>query len=213
VDEEALAGRECFTALDLASVIDLAALCRVFPPLSVDEPIKLLWNFWIPKDNIRARVLRDRVPYDAWVRDGWVEATEGDVIDNAVIHRRVSELNEATPFRQINFDRWGATAVMTALADAGLTVVQFGQGYQSMSPPMKELYRLLLARKIAHGGNPVARWMAANVMAETDAAGNIKPSRKKSREKIDGVVAAIMALDGHLRTGGSIYEQQGLRFL
>jgi phage terminase large subunit-like protein len=218
VEEEALAGRECFGGLDLASSVDLAAFARVFPPVSVGEPIKVALHFWIPGENIRARVLRDRVPYDLWTkgRDGlrpWIETTEGDVIDTTAIFSTIAALHEQTPIREIAFDRWGATAITTALADAGFTVIQFGQGYASMSAPTKELYRLLLGKQLAHGGNPVLRWMADNVMVVTDDAGNIKPSRKKSREKIDGIVATIMALDRHLRTPGSIYEQQGLKFL
>ncbi|MEK7180393.1 MAG: terminase TerL endonuclease subunit, partial [Patescibacteria group bacterium] len=211
VDEEALAGRECFGGLDLATVNDLAAYLRVFPPLSIDEPIKVLAKFWIPRDNIRARVLRDGVPYDAWVRDGWITATEGNVIDFAVILRDVFACRDKTPIRELAFDRWGAQKIMTDLAE-GLgsdVLVQFGQGYASMSPPMKELHRLLLSRKIAHGGNPVLRWMADNVMAVTDPAGNIKPDKGKSREKIDGIVALIMAIARLSLAPEGAYEQEG----
>ncbi len=212
-DEEALAGRECVGGLDLANSIDIAAFVRVFLRQSVDEPIKVLPTFWIPKDNIRARVLRDRVPYDAWVRDGWIIATEGNVIDFAAIRRDLNALAARTSIREIAFDRWGASKLTTELTEDGFTMIQMGQGYASMSAPMKELYRMLLKRELAHGGHPVLRWMADNVMASMDAAGNIKPDKEKSREKIDGLVALIMAIDRLMRTSGSVYEQQGLRFL
>jgi phage terminase large subunit-like protein len=205
VDEAALDGRECLGGLDLATTTDLAAFVRVFPPAHEGEPIKILPSFWIPKDNIEARVKRDRVPYDAWVRDGWVEATEGNVIDYKVIRKRILEMHAQTPLREIAFDRWGSVAISTDLQEEGITMAQFGQGFASMSAPTKELLRLLLEKQIAHGGHPVLRWMADNVMVVSDAAMNIKPDRAKSREKIDGIVALIMALDRHLRETGSVY--------
>jgi phage terminase large subunit-like protein len=213
VDEDALNGRECFGGLDLATEHDLAAYVRVFPPMSVDEPIKVVAKFWIPRDNIRARVLRDRVPYDAWVRDGWITATEGTVIDFAFIRRDLNAWNECTPTREIAFDRWGAAKITTELIDDGFTMIEFGQGYASMAAPTKELYRLLLARKLAHGGNPVLRWMADNMMVTADPAGNIKPDKGKSREKIDGIVALIMAIARLSLSPEGAYEQEGIKFL
>ena len=215
VDEHALEGRECFAGLDLAKTIDIAAFVRVFPPLSVDEPIKVLAHFWIPADNIRRRVLRDGVPYDQWVQGGWITATEGDQIDYAFIRRHLQAANERTPMRELAFDRWGAEKLVTELTeDFGADVlVKFGQGYGSMSSPTIELYRLLLARKLAHGGNPVLRWMADNVMVVTDPAGNIKPDKGKSREKIDGIVALIMAIARLSLAPEGAYEQEGIKFL
>lgn len=116
---------------------------------------------------------------------------------------------------EIAFDRWGATRISTQLTDAGFTMVEFGQGYASMSAPSKELLRLVLAGRIGHSANPVLRWMADNVTVEMDAAGNVKPSKGKSREKIDGIVAGIMGLDRALRRGlaASVYEDRGVREL
>jgi phage terminase large subunit-like protein len=96
--------------------------------------------------------------------------------------------------------------------DAGLTVVDTGQGYASMSAPTKELLKLVLEKKLRHGGNPVLRWMADNLVVRTDAAGNMKPDKEKSRQKIDGMVAAIMALDRATRNGHgqSVYETEGI---
>ena len=94
-------------------------------------------------------------------------------------------------------------------------MVGFGQGFASMSAPTKELMRLVLDGKLAHGGHPVLRWMADNMVVSTDAAGNVKPNKEKSREKIDGMVAGIMALDRATRhqAAGSVYERRGLRRL
>lgn len=213
VDDKTLEGRECFAGLDLAQTIDIAAFVRVFSPLEDGGPYVVKPTLWIPRENIRQRVVKDRVPYDAWVRDGWVEATEGDVIDFRAIRAKINALGAQTPIREIAFDRWGATAISTDLQEDGFTMVQFGQGYASMSAPTKELLRLILQKRILHGGHPVLRWMADNVMITTDAAQNIKPDRAKSREKIDGIVALIMALDRAQRVAGSVYDHSGMKVL
>lgn len=207
-----LAGRSCYGGLDLASTTDIAAFVLAFPAVD-GEPVRLLPFFWIPEDNMRERSLRDRVPYDAWVRDGLVFATPGNVIDYGAIEAFIVGLAEKYNIKEIAFDRWGATQISQNLTGADLTMVQMGQGYASMTAPTKEMGRLVLAGKLAHGGNPVLRWMADNVTVEQDAAGNIKPSKAKSREKIDGIVAAIMALDRATRHDPeeSVYESRGIR--
>jgi len=186
-----LEGRECWAGLDLASTTDIAALALIFP---IDNRLFVRPLFWVPEEGIRRRSERDRVPYDAWVRDGYIEATEGDVIDYDVIRRRINELGEQYRIHDIGIDRWNATQISTQLSGDGFTLTGFGQGFASMSGPMKELERRLLARELAHGANPVLRWMAANVSATTDAAGNVKPDKSKSSGRIDGIVATIMAI-------------------
>ena len=119
---------------------------------------------------------------------------------------------------EIAYDRWGAVQVEQRLTDAGLTMVQFGQGFASMASPTRELSRLIAARELAHDGHLVLRWNAGNVVVESDAAGNLKPSKAKSREKIDGIVALLMALDRAMRRGGmagavSVYEERGVTVL
>ena len=211
-----LAGRACYGGLDLASTTDIAALVLAFPAVDGD-PVRLLAFFWIPEDNMRERSLRDRVPYDAWVREGLVFATPGNVIDYGRIEAQILALREIYDIREIAFDRWGATQISQNLTGEGLTMVQLGQGYASMTAPTKEMGRLVMSKQLAHGGNPVLRWMADNVTVEQDAAGNIKPSKAKSREKIDGIVAGVMALDRATRhdpeLGGSVYEERGIRTL
>ncbi len=186
-----LEGRECFAGLDLASTTDVAALVLAFP---VGDRLYLLPKFWIPADGMRRRIERDRVPYDAWVRDGWVEKTDGATTDYDVIRARINTLGERYKIRDVAIDRWNATQLGTQLQSDGFAVFGFGQGMASMSAPMKELERRLLGGTIGHGGNPVLRWMASNMAATQDAAGNIKPDRTKSTNRIDGIVAAIMAI-------------------
>jgi phage terminase large subunit-like protein len=212
-----LTGRPCYGGLDLASTTDVAAFVLAFPSVEEGEPLWLLPFFWIPQANLRERVLRDRVPYDAWARDGLVTATPGNVIDYGHIEAQIVRLAEQYDLREVAFDRWGAAQITQNLTGHGLTMVQMGQGFASMSAPSKELLRLVLSGAIGHGGNPVLRWMADNVTAEQDAAGNVKPSKAKSRQRIDGIVAAIMALDRATRhdpeAGASVYEERGIRTL
>jgi phage terminase large subunit-like protein len=217
VDPQALRGRPCYGGLDLASSSDLAAFLVVFPPTAEDPLYSAMARFWIPEENMEQRVRSAGVPYDAWVRQGFIKATEGNVIDYVTIGADILELSTAYGFQEVAFDRWGAIQMSQQLTDEGFTMVDFGQGFVSMSPPTKELLRLVLDRKFAHGGNPVLRWMADNVAVRTDPAGNIKPDRQRSTEKIDGIVALIMALDRALRHGqgdpGSVYETRGLTIL
>jgi phage terminase large subunit-like protein len=210
-----LGGRECYAGLDLASTTDIAALALVFPPQE-DGLFYVMPYFWVPQENIVERSLQDRVPYDAWARDGLVEATPGNVIDYGAIMAKIEALGMAYHIREIAFDRWGAFQISQQLDGAGFTMVPFGQGFASMSGPTKELLRLILDQKLAHGGHGVLRWMADNMVVKQDPAGNVKPDKAKSREKIDGIVAMIMGLDRAIRHGGqsgSVYEERGVLVL
>lgn len=171
--------------------------------------------FWIPGDNIAARVRRDRVPYDVWVREGLIIATEGNVIHYAAIRAKIDELAQIYDIREVGFDRWGATQMTQELQDAGMEVVPIGQGFASMSAPTKELLNVVLSRRLRHGGNPVLRWMADNLRVSQDPAGNLKPDKAKSTERIDGMVALTMGLDRATRNGNtrSAYEERGLLVL
>ena len=211
VDAGALTGRRCFCGLDLASNTDIAAFLAVFPDGA--GGFDLLARFWIPENSMRARVKRDRVPYDVWVRQGHIAATEGDVIDYDFIRADIGRFGEQYEVAEIAFDRWGALQVSTQLDGDGFTMVPFGQGFASMAGPTKELEKALLSGKIRHGGNPVLRWMASNVAVRQDPAGNLKPDKERSTEKIDGIVALIMGL-GRATVAPpkkpSVYERRGL---
>lgn len=141
-------------------------------------------------------------------------ATEGNVIHYGFIEMVIEELGKTYHILEIAFDRWGAVQMTQNLEGMGFTVVPFGQGFKDMSPPTKEFYKLLMEGRITHGGNPVMAWMAGNVVVDTDPAGNIKPTKAKSPEKIDGIVAAIMALDRCIRNEGqqqgSVYDERDM---
>lgn len=191
---EQLRGRECFGGLDLASTTDVAALVWLFPPLDTDPLWRVVARFWVPKDNIQRRSQRDGTPYADWARDGLINATPGNVIDYDAIRQQVLADAEQFQVREIAIDRWNATQLATQLMEQGLDVVLFGQGFASMSAPAKLLEALVLGGELAHGGNEVLRWMATNVCIAQDPAGNIKPDKGRSTEKIDGIVALVMAL-------------------
>lgn len=214
VDPNQLRGRPCYGGLDLSSTTDITAFVLVFPPLDDSEGFTLLPYFWIPEDNVDLRVRRDHVPYDIWKQQGFLQTTEGNVVHYGFIEHFIEELGKKYNIREIAFDRWGAVEMVQNLEGMGFTVVPFGQGFKDMTPPTKELMRLTLEKKIAHGGQPVLRWMMDNIYICTDPAGNIKPDKAKSTEKIDGVVATIMGLDRAIRNGGgdgdSIYDNRGL---
>lgn len=214
VDERELIGRECYGGLDLSSSIDITAFVLVFPPRDAAEKYIILPYFWIPEENMNLRVRRDHVPYDVWEKQGCLMTTEGNVIHYGFIENFVDELGKKFHIREIAFDRWGAVQMVQNLEGLGFTVVPFGQGFKDMSPPSKRLMELVLEKKIAHGGHPVLRWMMDNIFVRTDPAGNIKPDKEKSTEKIDGAVATVMALDRAIRNegnaGGSVYDDRGI---
>ncbi len=215
VDPKELEGRECFAGLDLSSSIDITAFVLVFPPQRDDDKYIILPYFWIPEDTIKQRVIRDHVPYDTWQAKGSVMTTEGNVIHYAFIESFIEELGKKYNIKEIAYDRWGAVQMSQNLDGMGFTIVPFGQGFKDMSPPTKELMKLVLERKLAHGGNEPLRWMMDNIYVRTDPAGNIKPDKEKSTERIDGAVSLIMALDRALRNRNieSVYNNRGIIIL
>ena len=217
VDPEALEGRECYGGLDLSSTTDLSAFVLVFPPSEDDDKYIVLPHFWVPEETLDLRVKRDHVPYDLWLKQGLINVTEGNVIHYAYIEKVIEQLGERYNIREIGFDRWGAVQMVQNLEGMGFTVVPFGQGFKDMSPPTKELMKLTLEQRIAHGGHPVLRWNMDNVFIRTDPAGGIKMDKAKSTEKIDGAVAMVMALDRAIRnegSSGSVYDgNRGLLFI
>jgi len=211
VDPDELVGQECFGGLDLSSTRDLSAFDLYFPKTNA----VLAWH-WVPADNAPLRERRDRVPYMTWSRQGLVTLTPGNVVDYDRIRADVCQIAQRYAIREIAVDRWNSEHLQQLLAAEGLTIVPFGQGFASMSAPTKALEKLVVGGQLAHGGNPMLRWQAANVTVELDSAENIKPSKKRSAERIDGIVALVMAIGRAIvqpEIRKSVYEDRGLMSL
>ncbi len=212
VNEYELEGRACYAGLDLSSTSDLTAMVLVFPPRDDDEKYIVVPHFWLPKDTLQLRVRRDHVMYDKWEKQGFLHTTEGNVVHYGFIEQYILKLGERFNIREIAYDRWNATMMVQTLEDDGFTMVPFGQGFRDMSPPTKELMRIVLERKLNHGGHPVLRWNMDNAFVRTDPAGNVKIDKEKSTEKVDGAVALVMAIDRAMKNQGveSVYDTRGL---
>lgn len=224
VDEGELVGRECWGGMDLASTLDVTALVWVFPwgeqggkgEGEQGRRWEIVCRFWVPEENVGERVKRDRAPYDVWIREGWMRTTPGNVVDYEYILAQAREDLGRFKVREIAFDPWNATAVSNRLVEEGANMVEFRQGFVSMNPAMKTLEVAIQRRAINHGGNPVLAWMADNLVATSDPAGNMKPDKGKSSEKIDGMVGLLMGLQraaAALGDRGSVYRRRGMRVL
>lgn len=217
VDASSLRRRRCFGGLDLSTTTDLTALVLLFPKDGGDGYMLLAW-FWAPRENARMRSRRDGVAYLDWAQQGYLTLTDGDVCDYAVLRRDINRIATEYGIEELAVDRvFQGCQLCTELAGDGLNVVPFGQGFLSMAAPAEEFERLVIGGKLQHGGHPIMRWMAGNVSVELDAAGNMKPSKARSTDRIDGVVAAIMALGvaskNCLPAKRSVYEDRGIRVL
>jgi phage terminase large subunit-like protein len=216
--KEGLLGRECFGGLDLASTIDITAFLLFFPD---DEGnfFDIVPRFWVPESSLevgsRTHSEGDRLRLLEFARNGYIEITPGLVTDYSFIEKAVLDAGGDFQLREIAYDRWNASQTVTRLENEGAPMVKFSQGFAGMSAPSKQLERLVKLGAIRHGGHPVLEWMASNVSVKQDAAGNIKPDRESSGEKIDGIVALIMALGAWIRytkeeeEGPSVYEERG----
>lgn len=194
IDLAALRGRSCYGAADLSSRIDLTASVRLFPPQSETDRYRVLARFWMPETMIEEAEKRDRAPYRRWRDEGWLEASPGNVIDQQLVAERIAEDNEATPFTSFGFDPNNANWLDARLEEKGIPRFQFPQTILHFNPPTKELLGFLRDEKLEHGGNPVLLWMASNVNFWIDGNENMRPSKKSSRARIDGIVALIMAI-------------------
>ena len=217
LSREALKGLLCYGAFDLASKNDIAAKLLLFPPQDWLEHYLIVPTFYVPEDNIKRYASRNAAPYDAWIKQGYLVATPGNVIDYGRIQADIER--DATDFnlREIAYDDWDATKLVRDLQNAGFDrLIAMRQGFKSMSAPTKELMNFTLSKKLNHQGHPVLRWMASNMVVKVDPAGNLKPDKEKAGNKIDGMVALIMALDRVIRHENeerSIYNEQELMIL
>jgi len=219
VNEDSLIGRKCTCAIDLSTTIDISGYCLCFPPEGNEEYYQMLWRFFIPGDNIHERSLKENVPYYDWIKKGLVIATPGDVIDYKEIENYILKDADKFEILEIPFDPYNATHLVNNLTDQGLNCVKFGQAIASISPAVKNFERMVLKGKLATNDNPVMNYMISCAEIYSDANNNqkvIKPDRRKSSKRIDGVIMAIMALHRamhNLESVRSVYEDRGLRVL
>lgn len=188
-----LKGRPCYGGLDLSATQDLTSFALFFPPCEEDALGYVLSWSWLPEERVMSQGATG-APYRVWRDQGHLLTTPGAVIDDDIVIETVAALCETWQPSAVAFDRWGASRVRVALEKREVNMVQFGQGFKSFSPAMKALDKLVIERRLRHGGHPVLTWAAGNVVAETDPAGNIKPSKAKSTQKIDPYVALTMAV-------------------
>lgn len=180
----------CYAALDLSSTQDITALSLVFP--EKDGRFGLKTYYWVPQGAIKKRERLNKQRYEPWAAAGRLNLVPGDVIEYEPIVDFIAGL--PWKIQEFGIDRWNSSYVANRLEKLRVKVTGIGQGFLSLSGPTRELEKLLLSRKLIHDGCPVTAWMFDNCSVEIDAAGNQKPSKRKSREKIDGVVSTVMAL-------------------
>ena len=205
--------RACYAGLDLSSTTDLSALVLVFPD-EEDDSYDVLPFFWMPEDKVRPLEIRDRVPYTQWVAEGYITTATGEVVRHELIRERIDWARELFELREVAYDPWNAGEFAQKLIDDGMTAVPIRQGYQSLSAPMKKVMELVLDRRIRHANHPVLAWNADCVEAKDDGNDNIrpiKPDRKQSNKRIDGIVALIMAIDRATRNENAGIVHTGVR--
>lgn len=206
-----LKGCACWGGLDLSNVSDITAYVLLFHE---NDRFQLLPYFWIPEEKMLEKIRKENINYDKWAAEGYVTVTPGNVIDYDFVKADILRIVADYDLRTSAYDRWNSSQTIIDLQNEGMECNPFGQGYGSMSAPTKEFEKLVLTGKIEHFGNPVLRWMLASTLVKTDPAGNIKPDKEKSTQKIDGIVASIMAL-GEWMTAqaddeSNPYENRGL---
>lgn len=192
---EAMRGRRCFLALDVSSTQDVTALIALFPPENEGERWRLVCRFWVPADTLANRVREDRVPYDKFVAAGAMETTDGDYVDQNAVQQAIEDALDMYDVEKIGFDPWNARKLVTDLQRAGADpdlFVEMRQGIPTLGEPTKQFERLVYSGQLDHGGHPALRWMAGNTVVRFDENMNFAPAKKKSGEKIDGIVTAIM---------------------
>ena len=206
-----LDGRKCYGGLDLSSTKDLTALSLVFH-IGGEYAVKM--HYWIPRETMLEKERRDRVDYSLWERQGFLHVTDGNVVDYEYMRQVIRQEGERYQIAEIAYDRWNATQIVTQLMDDGFEMTPFGQGFVSMSPAMKDFETTVLTGNLIHGGHTILRWNVDNLVVRQDPAGNLKPDKEKSTQRIDGAVSTIMALDTAIKHADedapSIYEDRGV---
>lgn len=197
VDPEALAGRPCYGGMDLSASQDITAVVWCFPPQSELEKYQFLFRFFIPEENVIVRERRDKVPYIYWIEKGLVMTTPGNSIDYDFIEQQILQDAGLYEIQELGFDPWKSHEIVNHMMNEGLLMVAIRQSYYGMAQPTDIFEKKVLARKIAHGGDPVMNWMISCTEVKSDRQDNkmpMKPQREKTGKRIDGVTASIMAL-------------------
>lgn len=207
-----LKGKPCYGGLDLSAVSDLTSCVLEFHE---NDKTQVLPFFWIPEEKMREKVQKENINYDVWVRNGFMKVTPGNVVDYDFILADLIKLREQYKIISIAYDRWNSSQMIINLQNEGFEMSEFGQGYRSMSAPIKEFERMILGKEVEHAGHPVLRWNISNVATDTDPAGNIKFAKNKVKQRIDGAVAMIMAHGEYMTAMAenktNVYEKRGLR--
>ncbi len=213
IDFDALKGKMCYGGLDMSTKVDLTAFVLVFPPQTGIDDYIVVPRFYVPEDTVIERSKTDKVHYEVWVEQGFINATPGNVIDETFIYNDIVNASKRYQLAELGYDPWGATGIATKLfGDEGITVVEVRQGAKTMSEPAKDLLVKIKQLNIIHGGHPVLRWCADNIVMIQDANENIRPAKDKAVERIDGMVALINAwVLTMFGKGPSVYEERGVR--
>lgn len=209
-----LKGKKCYIGLDLSSTTDLTAAAVLFPPQpGFEKEWRCIFETWVPDENMKERVRRDKVPYDVWVTSKYLIATPGDAVDYDYVQARIEALAKLYKVKFLCVDKWNATMLTQNLAKKGIKSIAIEQTIAGLSPGMKEFERLIRDKQLTHEFNPLVRWTFGNVVVFTDGNGNMKPMKNKSMEKIDPIVALISAMNAAFRLENkkSGYEEHGIR--
>ena len=209
-----LKGCDCWGGLDLSNVGDITAFVLLFHE---NDKFQLLPHFWIPEEKMLEKIKKENINYDRWVAERYVTVTPGNVVDYDFVKADILRITADYTLKSTAYDRWNASQTIIDLQNEGMEFSPFGQGFGSMSAPTKQFEALVLTGEVEHFGNPVLRWMLTSTVVQTDPAGNIKPDKRKSVQKIDGIVASIMALGewmtAQAKDETNPYNERGLLIL
>lgn len=208
-----LTGKFCYAGLDLASTTDLTAIALLFPPQPGIGDWRCIFKAFIPLENMKERVKRDHVPYDRWVKEGFLTATEGNAVDYETVQLQVESFAKQFKIKYVCADKWNSAMMTQNLAKKGIKTIEIEQTMNGLSPAMKEMERLMRDKLITHDDNPVARWCFGNIIVATDGNENIKPMKNRSLEKIDLIVALIDAMAAAMKLERKVYayDDRGIR--
>lgn len=199
IDFDSIDGKPSWMGLDLSETTDLSSLCTIIP---TDDEVVALWHFWIPEATAARRQREDNVPYIEWAEEGWITLTPGDVVDDGFIRQEVNRLAGVYNVVSIGYDPHKARQFsQTLYDDDGLPMAEVRQGFLTLSSPTKRMLALIAGKRLNHGGNPIASWCAQNTIGKEDENENVRPIKKRSRGRIDGVVALVNAICEWERTG------------